>query len=172
MLHSMHSQRVTTIAAGLLVALFTACGTVPPSEAPSQDAQVQVVPVEALNPDVSQATLADTICVPGYTASIRPSTSYTNGVKTKLLREQGLPPSAAPQYELDHRVPLALGGSPRNLANLALQPWDGDDGAKKKDRLERKLQTLVCAGKVGLDEARRAMFFYWRAAMPNYMPRP
>jgi len=62
----------------------------------------------------------------------------------KLLRERDLPQAAAGHYELDHRIPLALGGHPRNLRNLELQPWDGEDSAKQKDRLERRLQVLVC----------------------------
>jgi hypothetical protein len=54
-----------------------------------------------------------------------------------------------------HRFPLALGGHPRNLKSLAPQPWEGDNGAKNKDRLERTLQRLVRAGKLLYDEARR-----------------
>jgi hypothetical protein len=89
-------------------------------------------------------------------------------VKLKLLRERGLPASVAPDYELDHRVALALGGNPRSLTNLELQPWDGPDGAKRKDRLERRLQQLVCAGQLALDEAQRALYFDWQAATLRY----
>lgn len=90
----------------------------------------------ALNPDVTPRRIANTICVPGYTKSVRPSTSYTNGVKRKLLREAGRSEARMADYELDHIIPLALGGHPRSLRNLMLQPWDGPTGAKKKDRLE------------------------------------
>ena len=130
------------------------------------------VPAEALNPDVRQETVQATICVPGYTASVRPSTSYTNGVKVKLLREQGLPLADASKYELDHRLSLSLGGHPRNLKNLQLQPWEGEDGAKRKDRLEQRLQQLVCAGKVMLDKARQEMYFDWRGAFRTYVEAP
>jgi hypothetical protein len=99
---------------------------------------------------------------------VRPSTAYATGVKAKLLRETGCPPTAAAEYELDHRVPLALGGHPRSLKNLELQPWEGENGAKKKDRLERKLQSLVCAGTVALESARRAMYFDWQHAYERY----
>jgi len=74
----------------------------------------------ALNPDVHQDTIANTICVPGYTKTVRPATSYTNGVKRKLLREAGIDESHMPEYELDHIVPLGLGGHPRSLDNLML----------------------------------------------------
>ena len=105
----------------------------------------------ALNPDVTQDTIAQTICVPGYTKSVRPSTSFTNGVKMLLLKCSGLDASTAPDYELDHVIPLALGGHPRKLDNLKLQPWDE---AKRKDRIEVKLQCLVCSGQVPLEIAR------------------
>jgi hypothetical protein len=55
-------------------------------------------------------------------------------------------------YELDHIIPLAIGGHPRNLDNLGLQPWEE---AKRKDRIEVKLQCLVCAGQVALANAQR-----------------
>jgi hypothetical protein len=40
----------------------------------------------AINPDVTQATIGKTICVPGWTAKIRPPVAYTNLLKTALLR--------------------------------------------------------------------------------------
>lgn len=132
-------------------------------------ATIQAVPQEVLNPDVRQDTIRQTICISGYTASVRPSTTYTNGVKLKLMRQQGLPASAAPEFELDHRIPLALGGHPRNLQNLALQRWEGVDGAKAKDRLERRLQRLVCTEKLPLDEARRAIYADWQGAFQAYV---
>ena len=81
------------------------------------------------NPDVTQETIGQTICVSGYTKTVRPSTSYTKGVKLKLLREAGIDESFAGQYELDHIIPLAVGGHPRKLSNLTLQPWYGEKGA-------------------------------------------
>ena len=122
----------------------------------------------ALNPDVTQNRIAQTICVPGYTKTVRPSTTYTNGVKRKLLREAGLSESDKSGYELDHIVPLALGGHPRSLDNLMLQPWEGSSGAKKKDRLEVKLQCLVCTGQLGLSEAQQAIYNDWPKAYHRY----
>lgn len=61
--------------------------------------------IEVLNPDVRQETIAETICVPGYTKSVRAATSYTNGVKRKLMQEQGIGWSRAHDFELDHILP-------------------------------------------------------------------
>ncbi|MDO9235736.1 MAG: hypothetical protein Q7U28_06835 [Aquabacterium sp.] len=49
-----------------------------------------------------------------------------------------------------------------------LQPWEGESGAKREDRLEVKLQGLVCSGQVSLGEARDAIFNDWQAAYHLY----
>jgi hypothetical protein len=126
-------------------------------------------PITALNPDVKQDTIAQTICVSGYTKTVRPATVYTNDVKKKLMREQGIDWKSRADYELDHIIPLALGGHPRSLDNLVLQHWEGTDGAKRKDKLEVKLQCLVCTGTLLLDDARADIYQDWRAAADKYL---
>jgi hypothetical protein len=125
-------------------------------------------PRESLNPDVHADTINETICIAGYTKTVRPSTNYTNGVKRLLLSRAGLSYEDKRDYELDHIIPLALGGHPRSLTNLMLQPWEGEDGAKRKDKLEVKLQCLVCTGKISLDEARFSIYNDWQAAAKQY----
>lgn len=117
----------------------------------------------ALNPDVAQDSIGQTICVTGYTATIRPSPTYTNGVKAKLLREAGLDASHMADYQLDHVIPLAVGGHPRKLSNLQLQPWQGEDSAYEKDGLERRLQNMVCLGEVTLVDAQFCIAENWQA---------
>lgn len=126
-------------------------------------------PVEMLNRDVTQDTVRETICTPGYTKTVRPSTNFTNGIKKKLMREASLDfDTKKGDFELDHIVSLSIGGHPRNLKNFALQRWEGVDGAKKKDRLEVKLQCLVCSGAVPLASAQDAMWTDWQAAYKEY----
>ena len=125
----------------------------------------------ALNPDVDEDTIDATICVSGYTKSVRPATSYTNGVKKKLMREAGIDAARIGDYELDHLVPLALGGHPRKLSNLMLQPWEGDRGAKAKDVLERRLQLLVCHGELDLTDAQLCIAQDWQACAVQYPRR-
>jgi hypothetical protein len=135
----------------------------------AQIAAAHAVPPSLLNQDVTQTTLSNTVCVSGYTKSVRPSTTYTNGVKRRLILEKGLDFDVEKDnYELDHVIPLALGGHPRNLNNLMLQPWVGHDGAKRKDRLEVKLQCLVCSGGVPLEVAQEAIWADWPAAYSTY----
>lgn len=156
---------------GLCALLFLAsCASHPPGQPPENAvASTNRTPPGAINEDVTQANIGQTVCVPGWTATVRPSTTYTNGVKAKLLREHGLPVADAAKYELDHFIPLALGGHPRKLENLWLQRWDSEWGAKKKDHLEVKLKVLVCSGRLSLNAARDAVRSDWKAAFIRYV---
>jgi hypothetical protein len=71
-------------------------------------------------------------------------------------------------FELDHIVPLSLGGHPRKLSNLALQPREGERGAKRKDSLEVRMQRLVCHGKITLTDARACLAEDWEACATKY----
>lgn len=117
---------------------------------------------QAMNPDVTQANIGSTICVSGWTATIRPPVSYTNGVKHNLMQRAGIPWERRAEYELDHLVPLQLGGHPRDRHNLVLQPWEGPEGARAKDVVETRTKRLVCAGKLSLEKARACMASDWR----------
>jgi hypothetical protein len=122
-----------------------------------------------INADVNQANVATTICVSGWTATVRPPTSYTQALKRTMLTRAGFDPNTALFYELDHFIPLAVGGHPRSEDNLWLQKWDGEWNAKIKDRLERKLQVMVCAGQITINAARLAIQQDWRAAYRKYV---
>jgi cytochrome c-type biogenesis protein CcmH/NrfF len=52
------------------------------------------------------------------------------------------------------------------LDNLELQPWEE---AKRKDRIEVKLQCLVCAGQVALADAQREILEDWQAAYHQFV---
>ena len=128
-----------------------------------------IEPSGALSSAVHQSNIATTICVSGWTATVRPPTSYTSPIKRRMLQLVGASPTEAGQYELDHFVPLALGGSPTSLDNLWLQRWLGAWNARIKDRLERKLQVLVCAGSLSLQSAQNAIRAGWKDAYAKYV---
>ena len=58
-----------------------------------------------LNPDVTQANIDSTICLHGWTRTIRPPTSYTNDLKRKQMREYGVGGSLS-DYQEDHLISL------------------------------------------------------------------
>ena len=104
-----------------------------------------------LNPDVTQANIASTICKSGWTRTIRPPVSYTNDLKRRQMREYGRtgPLSA---YQEDHLISLELGGHPTDPRNLWPEPYPR---ASIVDGLENELNAQVCSGKLGLDAAQR-----------------
>jgi len=119
----------------------------------------------ALNPAVTQETIASTICVPGWTKTVRAGSGHARRLKMRLLGVIGREEADRAGYQLDHVVPLTLGGDPHAEANTMLQPIAA---AYRKDRLERKLGCLVCTGQLSLDDAQRAIAHDWGAAYHTY----
>jgi len=121
----------------------------------------------ALNPAVTQATIGSTICVSGWTDTIRPPTSYTNALKVKQIDEYAYADKAVASYEEDHLISLQLGGNPTDPKNLWPEPYtitlsDGRSvGARIKDTFETKLKKLVCAGTMTLAEAQAEIGIHW-----------
>jgi len=180
-----HDSIRLALAASALALLLTACASAPPQtppvspQAPAAQPSERSAPPTRRSPfteplgavfdEVKQGNVAQTICVPGWTATVRPSTSFTQALKRTMLERAGLPPADAIKYELDHFVPLAVGGHPRSEDNLWLQRWDGTWNARVKDRLERRLRVMVCAGEITLHTARTAIQHDWHAAYRKYV---
>jgi len=114
----------------------------------------------AADPAVTQANVGTTICVSGYTTKVRPPVSYTNPIKQDLIRRYGLSGSLA-DYELDHLVPLEVGGAPRSVRNLWPESWTKRPSAREKDRLENLLHTRICNGTIALADAQRMFEQNW-----------
>jgi hypothetical protein len=102
-----------------------------------------------LNPDVSQATIGATICVRGWTRTVRPPTSYTNALKVEQMREYGVGGSLS-GYQEDHLISLELGGHPTDPRNLWPEPYPR---ASEVDSIENELNTKVCSGDLSLESA-------------------
>ncbi|MET8848595.1 hypothetical protein [Amycolatopsis sp. NPDC004625] len=117
-----------------------------------------------LNPDVTQDTVDSTICVPGWTATIRPSTSYTNNLKQQGIIDYGYGDTTMSDYEEDHFLPLELGGAPKDPANLWPEPHAGTENAYSKDSVENAVKKAVCAGQATLADAQDAMLTDWTTA--------
>jgi hypothetical protein len=102
-----------------------------------------------LNPDVTQANIRSTICRHGWTATIRPPVSYTNGLKRKQMRQYGETGSVA-DYQEDHLISLELGGHPTDPRNLWPEPYPR---ASEMDKIENELNAEVCGGQLTLAQA-------------------
>lgn len=121
----------------------------------------------ARNAAVTQGTIDSTICVSGWTATVRPPTSYTNPLKVQQIAEYGYADTAVADYEEDHLIPLELGGNPTAPTNLWPEPRYAVNGktAANKDTVENKLKSLVCAGTVTLAAAQQAIATDWMTAL-------
>jgi hypothetical protein len=56
----------------------------------------------AINPAVTQETIGSTICVSGWTRTIRPPSEYTTALKRQQIREFGYADRKLSDYEEDH----------------------------------------------------------------------
>ena len=103
----------------------------------------------SLNPAVTQATIASTICVRGWTKTVRPPQSYTGSLKLRQMRLYGETGSPS-DYQEDHLISLELGGNPTDPRNLWPEPYPR---AADVDRIENDLNRRVCDGSLSLAAA-------------------
>ena len=112
----------------------------------------------ALNPAVTQATLDRTICVPGYTKTIRPSESITEPEKLASMAAYGYSGRSPSDFEYDHLVSLELGGAVNDPRNL----WPESGGSPNpKDSVENALHRMVCDGQMRLAQAQHIIATDW-----------
>jgi hypothetical protein len=109
---------------------------------------------------VKQATIGSTVCVKGWTKTIRPPASYTSALKKQQLAAWGYADQNPSHYEEDHLISLELGGAPWSSKNLWPEPLSQ---AKKSDPLENVWHKNLCNGTLTLKQARHAELAYKRA---------
>jgi len=122
----------------------------------------------ALNTSITQENIQSTICVKGYTKTIRPHAYYTNKLKKQQILDYGYADTNPQHYEEDHLIPLSIGGSPNDPKNLWPQPRLSEWNAERKDVLEFTLYKLVCNGAVTLDKAQQSMARNWIDTYKHY----
>jgi len=136
-------------------------GTLPPGD-PNP-----ILTPGATNPTVTQANIGTTICKSGFTATIRPPSSYTTKLKIQQITQYGYTDTKTASYEEDHLISLELGGDPQNPLNLWPEPYSlptyqgHDVGAHGKDTYENWLNAQVCDGKMTLALAQHDIATDW-----------
>ncbi|GAC1535059.1 MAG: hypothetical protein NVS3B1_29500 [Marmoricola sp.] len=123
-----------------------------------------VLPDQTFTPGVVDQTVSQaTIC----TTSTRGRRDVTTATKDAVFAEYGITSHAPHQYEVDHLIPLELGGS-NDIHNLWPQPANPPPGFHEKDALENRLHTLVCSGALPLATAQNSIAHDWYAAYLLY----
>ena len=101
------------------------------------------------------------VCVSGYATSVRDVTERERrAVFAEYLIAFSQPSGA---YEIDHLVPLALGGS-NDIANLWPEAASPAPGFHQKDGLENYLHGQVCSRQIALSDAQAAIASDWVSA--------
>jgi hypothetical protein len=131
------------------------------------------VPATTAMPD-SRLTPGETIvgvtvaevCTSGWATSHR---AVAAAQYREVYGEYRIPyPEPSGTYELDHLIPLELGGDNAN-ANLWPEAATPPPGFHQKDELENALHALVCAGSLGLGAAQHDIASNWYAAYVRYV---
>jgi hypothetical protein len=125
-----------------------------------------VLPDTHLTPGAVLTTDIQTICVSGYSKTVR----HTSGkLKAQIYREYGIERKSG-KYEIDHLIPLSIGGADvaENLwpESYESEPWN----AVVKDRLELKLHELICHRDLDIRVAQKAIADNWIEAFERFCP--
>ena len=119
-----------------------------------------IIPPGAVNPNVTQTNIHQTVCVAGWTKTIRPPASYTNKLKLEQMAAQHLGGKPG-DYEEDHLISLEIGGHPTDSLNLWPQPYAGPHGAREKDQVEDELHRRLCDGTMTLADVQTCIRRDW-----------
>lgn len=112
---------------------------------------------------------ASQVCASGWAEAHR---DVPDEVSHQVFAEYGLSYAVHGSYQVDHLIPLELGGS-NSIRNLWPQPEGGaKPGYPSKDRLEDRLHQLVCSGTLPLAVAQHAIAANWWAAYQTYLRAP
>jgi len=109
-----------------------------------------VLPDTLLTPGAVRETVAAKICGTS-TKAFRHTTEAT---KRRVYEEYGILSHHEGQYEIDHLIPLELGGKD-TITDLWPEPALPQPGFHQKDVLENWLHAQICTGVLSADSAQR-----------------
>lgn len=105
------------------------------------------------------------VCKVGYTDEVR---KVPSPIRKAVFLEYEIPyPPVEGEYELDHFIPLELGGS-NDIKNLWPEPAEPRPGFHQKDVVENYLHRQVCSGKMSLHKAQEAIRTNWLTVYKEY----
>lgn len=118
----------------------------------------------AIDPTVTQDNIDQTICVAGYSQTVRPSSSYTDELKIEQISQYNFTDTNTKDYEEDHLISLELGGAPQDPANLWPEPGASPN---PKDKIENLCHKKICNHQISLKQAQLEIASDWHTACQN-----
>jgi hypothetical protein len=106
-------------------------------------------PDPACTPGAVFEVTAVQVCVSGYSSSVR---NVPESLKDQVYASYGIINRSPGQYEVDHLIPLELGGS-NDIKNLFPEAASPKPGFHEKDKVENYLHDQVCDGRIDLQLA-------------------
>jgi hypothetical protein len=132
--------------------------TVPPFSTRLPYAALAMLPDPHLTPGKALAVHAATICRPGYARHVRPRGALWRRLKDEAYTRYGLARGhrsmrdsggrLRPSYEVDHLIPLELGGDPTSILNLWPEPIAS---ARQKDLVVKSTSSVGLQWSDGLE---------------------
>jgi hypothetical protein len=132
---------------------------------PATTSNASCLPDSRLTPGATTAADINDLCSTRHDEVVR---SVPNALQEAVLREYGLPPSRAQNFEIDFLISPGLGGA-ETIRNLWPEPryhtvWN----SFVKDQLEDYLHQSVCQGSVSLKSAQQDIAGDWISAYQKY----
>jgi hypothetical protein len=123
------------------------------------------VPNRRLTPGATRTASIHDLCSAAHEEVVG---QVTAPLRDEVLREYGIAPSRAREYEIDYLIAPGLGGT-EDIHNLWPQSYTEQNwNAYAKDSLEERLHELVCAGTLDQSSAQRDIANDWIAAYKKY----
>ncbi len=108
--------------------------------------------------NIIQGITSSQICLPGYSKTTR---NVSVSTKQLVYQDYGVSyPQPKGSYEVDHFIPLELGGS-NDISNLWPEPANPKPGFHEKDIVENYLHSQVCNSQESLEQAQKDITSNW-----------
>jgi hypothetical protein len=122
------------------------------------------VPDLKLTPGATRAVTIGEICSMAHEDVVR---EVPASLRQQIFQEYRIKDARTEDYEIDYLITPGLGGA-EDIHNLWPEPRSLMWNSQVKDTLEERLHEMVCAGKIDLPTAQRAIARDWIGAYKSY----
>ncbi|MGZ8217381.1 hypothetical protein [Methylomagnum sp.] len=129
----------------------------------------------ATDSEVTAANIKESICKVTHftwTEGHMPPVSFLENIEKEQLKQYRYTDDNLKHYQMDHLIPLSLGGHPTDPKNIWPQVLLAKWSARRKDYLEQILHDKVCKGEVSLKDAQDQIRTNWIEAYKKYIGDP